>query len=112
MKAILRNVLLYAFALYVTQMMFAGLILHGGMRTLIVGGILLAIGFKIIKPVLSIISLPFNLLSLGLFSVLITAFILFLITLIYPPIEVKPFNFTGLSLWGIVTGKQIGRAHV
>ena len=46
-------------------------------------------------------SSPFNLLSLGLFSVLITAFILFLITLIYPPIEVKPFNFTGLSLWGI-----------
>ncbi len=101
MKAILRNVLLYAFALYVTQAMFAGLVLHGGMRTLIVGGILLAIGFKIIKPVLSIISLPFNLLSLGLFSVLITAFILFLITLIYPPIEVTPFNFTGLSLWGI-----------
>ena len=101
MKAILRNVLLYAFALYVTQAMFAGLVLHGGMRTLFVGGILLAIGFKVIKPVLSLISLPFNLLSLGLFGILITAFILFLITLIYPPIEVAPFNFTGVSFWGI-----------
>ncbi len=101
MKGILRNVLLYAFALYLTKLMFAGLVLHDGMRTLIIGGILLAIGFKILKPVLSIISLPFNLLSLGLFSIFITAFILFLITLIYPPIEVRPFTFYGLSFWGI-----------
>lgn len=101
MKAILRNVLLYAFSLYITQMLFAGLHLHDGIKTLIVGGILLAIGFKVIKPILSIISLPFNLLSLGLFSVLIIAFILFLITLIYPSIDVRPFTFSGISFWGI-----------
>jgi putative membrane protein len=101
MKAILRNVLLYAFSLYITQMLFAGLVLHGGLKTLIIGGILLAIGFKIIKPILSVLSLPFNLLSLGLFSVFIIAFILFLITLIYPPIDVRPFHFTGISFWGI-----------
>ncbi len=101
MKTILRNVLLYAFALYLTQMIFKGLVLHGGIKTLIIGGILLAIGFKVIKPILSIISLPFNLLSLGLFSVFITAFILFLITLIYPAIDVRPFTFYGISFWGI-----------
>lgn len=82
-------------------MLFSGLVLHGGMRTLIVGGILLAIGFKVIKPILSVISLPFNMLSLGLFSIFITAFILFLITLIYPSIDVKAFTFYGLSFWGI-----------
>jgi len=101
MKGIFRNILLYSFALYITQMLFEGLILHGGLNTLIVGGILLAIGFKIIKPILSIISLPFNLLSLGLFSIFITAFILFLITLIFPSIDVKPFTFYGISFWGI-----------
>lgn len=101
MKGILRNILLYAFALYLTQLIFDGLVLQGGFRTLIVGGILLAIGFKVIKPILSVISLPFNLISLGLFSVLITAFIVFLITLIYPPIEIKPFTFEGVSFWGI-----------
>lgn len=101
MKAILRNVLLYAFALFIASILFDGLVLHGGLRTLIVGGILLSIGYKIIKPVLSIISLPFNMISLGLFSTLILAFILFLITLIYPPIEVVPFTFSGLSFWGI-----------
>ncbi len=101
MRGILRNVLLYAFALYITQMLFSGLVLHGGIRTLVIGGILLAIGFKVIKPILSVISLPFNMLSLGLFSIFITAFILFLITLIYPSIDVKAFTFYGLSFWGI-----------
>lgn len=101
MRTIFRNVLLYAFALYLTQLLFKGLVLHDGMRTLIIGGILLAIGFKILKPVLSIISLPFNMLSLGLFSVFITAFVLFLITLVFPQIEVRPFTFGGVSFWGI-----------
>ncbi len=101
MKGILRNVLVYAFSLYLTQLVFSGLLVHGGLRTFIVGGILLAIGFKIIKPILSIISLPFNMLTLGLFSILIISFILFLITLVYPPLEVVPFTFKGVTLLGI-----------
>jgi putative membrane protein len=105
MKTILRNVLLYAFSLYLTSQLFEGLVLHEGMRTLIIGGILLAIGFNILKPILSIISLPFNLLTLGLFSILIIAFILFLITLIYPSIEVRAFTFSGISIWGIEVHK-------
>ena len=111
MRSILRNVLLYAFALYITQMIFSGLVLHGGLQTLIVGGILLTIGFKLLKPILSVISLPFNLLTLGLFSVVIIAFIIFLsndfikffcfFTLIYPPIEIRAFTFPGVVIWGV-----------
>lgn len=96
---------MYAFALYLTSHLFEGLVLHGGIRTLIIGGILLAIGYNILKPILSVISLPFNILTLGLFSILITAFILFLITLIYPPIEVRAFTFAGVSFWGIEVHK-------
>jgi putative membrane protein len=82
-------------------MIFSGLVLHGGLQTLIVGGILLTIGFKLLKPILSVISLPFNLLTLGLFSVVIIAFIIFLITLIYPPIEIRAFTFPGVVIWGV-----------
>jgi len=101
MKGIIRNILLYSFALFITQLLFSGLVVHGDLQSLLIAGLLLAIGFKILKPILSIISLPFNMLSLGLFSVFIIAFIMFLITLIYPPLDIKPFYFTGLSFWGI-----------
>lgn len=101
MKGIFRNVLLYGLSLYLTQMIFAGLIVQGGLRTYIIGGILLAVGFKILKPVLAIISLPLNIISLGLFGILIISFIMFLITLIYPSIEVVPFTFPGAFFMGI-----------
>ncbi len=101
MRSILRNILLYAFALYLTQMIFSGLVLHDGLQTLLTGGLLLAIGFKLLKPILSVISLPFNLLTLGLFSIVIIAFIIFLITLIYPSIEIRPFTFPGVIIWGV-----------
>jgi putative membrane protein len=82
-------------------MIFEGLVIHGGFRTLFIGGILLAIGFKVLKPILSIVSLPFNLISLGLFSIVIISFIMFLITLMYPSIEIRPFVFQGITFWGI-----------
>lgn len=101
MRKILKNIFLYGFALYITSILFSGLHLHSGLYTLAVGGLLLAIGFKILKPVLSIISLPFNIITLGLFTVVIIAFILFIITLIFPSIEVRPFIFPGYRLFGL-----------
>lgn len=101
MRGVIKNILLYAFALYITHLLFQGLIIHGDFKTFLIGGLLLAIGFKILKPVLSIISLPFNILSLGLFSIFIIAFIFFLITLVYPFIEIRPFLFPGISFWGL-----------
>lgn len=105
MRAILRNILLYAFGIYLTQLIFTGLVLHGDLQAYLIAGLLLAIGFKILKPILSLISIPFNMLSLGLFSIVIIAFILFIITLLYPPLEVRPFIFPELTLWGITVHK-------
>lgn len=101
MKGIIRNIALNAVSLYTTSLIFDGLKLNGGITTLIMGGLLLAIGFKILKPIFTVITLPFNLLTLGLFSSCIIAFILFLITLVYPNILVQPFYFDGLIFGGI-----------
>lgn len=97
-RPVLRNVLLNAFSLYVTTLLFPGLVIHGGLLSLIAGGFLLAIGFKILKPIISIVALPLNIVSLGLFSVVIVAFILFIITLLYPNIEVAGFYFKGFGV--------------
>lgn len=101
MKGIIRNIALNSVSLYTTSLLFDGLILHGGIAALIMGGLLLAIGFKILKPILMVITLPFNLISLGLFSTCIIAFILFLITLVYPQIVIQPFHFDGFLFGGV-----------
>ncbi len=101
MKGAVKHIFLYAFALFITSSMFDGLTLSGGFQTLLIGGILLAIGFKILRPVINIITLPFNMITFGLFSILTTAFILFLITLVYPSIHVAPFYFHGFNSFGV-----------
>lgn len=101
MKGIAKNIFLNSFALFAASQMFQGLVIRGGFWTYVVGGLLLAIGFKILRPVLNIIALPFNIMTMGLFSILITSFILFLVTLIYNQIEVRSFHFAGIQLWGV-----------
>lgn len=91
MKQILRGILCYCVALFVTQMIFSGLHIRGGIQSFLVGGVLLALGFMVVKPILSVISFPINLITMGLFSWVITAIIFFGITKFYPSISVAPF---------------------
>lgn len=81
-------------------MLLPGLKISGGFTYLLIGGALLAIGFLIIKPVLSIIAIPLNVLTLGLFSFLTSAAVLFVITMFYPYIRVTNFRFPSITLFG------------
>lgn len=101
MKRIIQQVLINSVALYLTSSFLEGLRIKGGLDVILIGGIILTIGFMIVKPVLETVSLPFNIISFGLFSALITVLIMFLVTKLYSPIQVVSFTFPGLSLFGI-----------
>jgi putative membrane protein len=79
-----------------------GVTINGGLTTYIVGGIVLSLLFLIVKPVLGLITLPLNIITLGLFSFLINAIILYLLTILVPAISVTGFVFKGLSFWGFI----------
>lgn len=98
MKRILLEVFVYTFALYLATQLFAGLKVHGGFQEYLIGGILLAIGFIIVKPILNIISFPLSFLTLWVFSFLTSAVILFIVTSVYSKIQITPFVFPGISL--------------
>lgn len=101
MKKILREIFIYSFVLYVVPFWVDGLKIKGGIKEILIGGVLLTVGHVIVKPVLKIITLPFNVITFGLFSSLITIFILYLTTRLYPNIQVTPFKFRGLDFLGI-----------
>lgn len=98
MKRILLEVFVYTFALYLATQLFPGLKVHGGFQEYLIGGILLAIGFVIVKPILNIISFPLSFITLWIFSFLMSAVILFLVTSVYHKIEITAFVFPGISL--------------
>lgn len=102
MKSIIRRITYYSAALFVTSQVLEGVRVNGGLGTYIIGGIVLSILFLLIKPILSIITLPLNIITLGLFSFLTNAIILYLLTILIPDISISAFKFNGFSFLGFV----------
>ena len=102
MKRLIRNTTVNSFALYLISVILAGVVISGGFITFLLGGLALSIMNVTVKPVLSILSLPLNLVTLGLFSFFSNAIILYLLTVIVPNIKINAFTFKGFSLAGFV----------
>jgi putative membrane protein len=102
MKTILRGIVFYSVALFLTAQILQGVKMTGGLTTYLVGGIVLSILFFLVKPVLGIITLPLNIITLGLFSFVVNAIILYLLTIFVPNISITAFKFSGFSFLGFV----------
>lgn len=103
MKTILRSIGIYLLALYFIPQIVPGFTINGGFITLLIGSIVLAIMFLVLKPILSIISFPITMLTLGLFSIIINALILYLLTILVPNITVQPFSYPKGYIYGFIT---------
>ena len=102
MKSILRRIIFYCVALFLVAQVLDGVRVSGGLITYIIGGVVLSILFMIVKPILSLITLPLNIVTLGLFSFLINAIILYFLTILVPNISISAFRFNGFSFLGFV----------
>lgn len=101
MKRIIQEIAIYSFSLYITSLLFSGLKINGGILPIIIGGLILAIGFTILKPILTVLTLPLHFLSLGLFSFITSAIVLYITTLVYKNIQVKSFTIQKISFLGL-----------
>jgi putative membrane protein len=104
-KALIRNIAIYTLILYVLPILIPGVTIDGGFLTFLIGGIALALMFLIIKPILSIVSLPVNFLTLGLFSLFINALILYIATIFISNFSIGAFNYPGGTFSGFVIPK-------
>src|ERR1700733_1357891 len=103
MRTVLRSIGIYLLALYFMPLIVPGFTIEGGFMTLLVGAVVLALMFLILKPILNIISFPVNMLTLGLFSIITNAFILYLLTILVPNITVQPFTYPEAHFYGFIT---------
>ncbi|MGI8419054.1 MAG: phage holin family protein [Candidatus Levyibacteriota bacterium] len=103
MKTLLRSFAIFLLALYFIPQFVPGFTIDGGFNSMCIGAIVLALMFLIIKPILNIISFPVNLLTMGLFSILTNALILYLLTILVPDITVQPFTYARAHIIGFIT---------
>jgi len=100
MKTVIRNIVFYSFSLFALTQTLSGVKISGGVETYFLGGIALSLIFLLIKPILNILTLPLNIVTLGTFSFFTNVIILYLLTIFVPKIKVSSFIFQGISYAG------------
>lgn len=99
MKGLIRHFVISLAVLYITSLLLPGLVITGGLQGLLVSSIFLVVGLSVIKPILSILTLPLGIITFGLFSIVTTAIVLFLISFVYSDFSIHPFQFPGFSFF-------------
>lgn len=101
MRSILQNFIIFTVTLFLLSEYFPGLEISGGFQSVLIGAVILSAGFAILKPLFTIITLPIIMASLGLFTFVAGALVIFLATLVYPQIQVTGFDLQALHIPGV-----------
>lgn len=105
MKGLLRSYLINLFTLWFTSKVILGLKVNGGWQTYLFAAAVLTGIIIFIKPLLKLLFLPINFLTLGFLSWIINVTILYLLTLFVSQIKIVPFEFVGFSYQGFIIPK-------
>lgn len=102
MKTLLRYFLINLTSLWVTTKIIPGLIYTGGIKSLLVGAAAFMVINMILVPLLKILLLPLNLLTLGLFAWITNVLALYALTTIVSDFQLIPYNFPGATIGGVI----------
>ena len=102
MKSLLRSYLINFTALWISAKVFKGLDYSGGMKVLFIGAAVFMVINWLIVPLVRLLFLPLNLLTLGLFGWLANVIGLYILTVLVPEFKLLPFTFPGATIAGII----------
>ncbi len=107
MRSIIKSVCLNALSIYLLSLVFTGLKFSSPL-VLFEAAFILGFLNTFVKPILSLLTLPINLVTFGFFSFILNLFIIFLVTKIVPGFNVSGFMLTGLPYLGTITLDALG----
>jgi len=105
-KKFILTAAIHVLAIFLLMQILPGVEVTGGLTTLFIAGFSLTILDLIIKPILNVISFPINLITLGLFSIITNAIILYLLTVFVPNVVISSFTFPGAQLGGVTLSRM------
>lgn len=102
MKKYLRLFLINFLAIWLVADLLEGISYSDGYKTLAASALILTLINFIIKPLIKLLLLPVNLITLGSFRWLVNVLSLYLMTSLVPKLEVQSFEFVGFTQNGFV----------
>ncbi len=105
MKKLLTFIITNSISLFLVSSLLSGLNI-GDIKTTVLLSLMLGILNATVKPILKLLSLPINLLTLGLFSIIVNAFIFSLAFNLIPGASIDGFITAIIAsiLFGIING--------
>ncbi len=100
-RAVLRDYILNLGILWGVTEVFPGLSYSGGFPTLALGALGLMFMNLIIIPLLKVVFLPLNILTLGVFTWVINVIALYILTTLLPQFKLMPYDFPGGNFLGV-----------
>ena len=100
MKKHLRLFLINLAALWLVTNFLAGVNISGGLQSLALTALTLTVVNLAIRPLIKLLFLPINLITLGAFRWLVNVGSLYLVTLFVPQFEIRGFRFPGYNYQG------------
>lgn len=101
-KKYLRLFLINLVSFWLVAQLIAGVSFSGGSQTLIWAALALMLINLGVKPLINLLLLPINLITLGAFRWLVNVLALYLVTLIVPQLKINAFLFPGFSYQGFI----------
>ncbi|MEK7129573.1 MAG: phage holin family protein [Patescibacteria group bacterium] len=102
MKYLLRVFVFNVFGLWFAAQLLPTIRISGGWPVLFLAGAVLSLLLLIVKPILSILFIPLNIITFGLVSWLINVIVIYLLTILVPDVTIAPWTFPGLSGLGFI----------
>lgn len=98
MKKILRRFLISLGALWITSQVFPALAIKGGIEGFVISALAFMAVDLILVPLLKVLFLPLNLLTLGVFAWLSNVVALYFLVSALPFLKISPYYFVGADL--------------
>lgn len=102
MKTILRAIFINLITLYLVTLFFPGLTITNKLTTYLSAAIVWTLLNKIVKPIIKLLLLPINMITLGLFSWVVNVITLFLLKYFIKGVLIQAFTFNGFTYQGFV----------
>ena len=102
MKPLLRSVLINLLVLYLCGLVYPGLEIKHDIKVLVSAAVVWFLLNKFVKPIIKLLLLPINLITLNLFSWVVSMLTLFLLQIAVGDVQIKAYNFPGINFEGFV----------
>lgn len=105
MKGIVRVIGVNMLALLMTSVLIPGFHIIASLPSLFTAGILLTLITFVVKPILQILSLPFTIMTFGLFSIITNAIVIWILQRFVPTLLITTFTIHRIGFSGFAIPK-------